>query len=371
MRAVRVVVAEAATADSDPVLAPILEAEGFEVVGSASTADELRDVLATTQPQVVVFDAGMSALTVLSSRDWAPGSGIVVVWPPDVLAPAADERVEPSRAASELGDAVRRARRVYHAAPSFPVVVGGLPAREGRQASGPRRTLTFALASLLIVLGIAAIALQRGHQPGELARPPSPSPSATGPTGPTGPGTPGGNGSGQPAVPPGGGFVPGVAGSGGVASPQPMGPLGLTHPGGHVSGPGGPGPVTSPNGEGGNGPEVPQGSGNTCFNGYGDSGHHGDGDSGHHGDGDSGHHGDGDSGHHGDGDSGHHGDGNSRRGNCGHQGNGSSGLHASGAGGSTGTENGSHRDNGNSDHHGNGKSGHHANVHSARGRREA
>jgi hypothetical protein len=341
MRAVRVVVAEAASTDAAPVLAPILEAEGFEVVGSASSADELRDVLGTTQPQVVVFDAGMSALTVLSARDWAPGAGIVVVWPPDVLAPAADERVEPSRAAAELGDAVRRARRVYHA-PPLPVVVAGLAARQGRAAastSGPRRTLTFALASLLIVLGIAAIALQRGHQSGEVARSPSPSPSATGPTGPTGPGTPGGNGNGQPLLPPGAGLIPGVAGSGGVASTQPIGPSGPTPPGGHASGPGGPGPVPSSDGGGGIGqPDVPQGSGNTCFNGYGDSGHHGDGDSGHHGDGDS------------------------RRGNCGHQGNGSSGLHAGGASRSSGTENRSHR--------GNGNGGHHANGHSAGGHKE-
>src|SRR3989442_470199 len=153
MRPVRVVVAEAGASDAGPVLAPILEAEGFEVVGNASTADELRDILATIRPQVVVFDAGMSAVTVLSTRDWAPGTGVVVVWPPDVLAPAADERVEPSHAAAELGDAVRRARRVYHA-PSPSIVVGAVTgAREGRQApgtSGPRRTLTFALASLLI-----------------------------------------------------------------------------------------------------------------------------------------------------------------------------------------------------------------------------
>jgi hypothetical protein len=364
MKAVRVVVAEAATADA-PVLAPILEADGFEVVGRAASADGLRAVLAGTEPQVVVFDAGMSAPTVLSTRDWAPGAGIVVVWPADVLAAAADERVEPSRAAIELGDAVRRAVRVYHA-PSGVLAAGvsGMVLAADREAAskmGLRRMLTFAMASLLIVLGIAAVALQRGDRPGVLARSPIPSPPGTGPTGPTGPGgTPGGNGSGQPVLPPVGGLISSAGAQGGVASARPTGPSGPPVPGGHVPGPGGPGPATASHRDRGNGrPDVSESSGTTCFNGYGDSGHHGDGDSGHHGDGDSGYHG--------NGDSGHHGNGNSRRGNCGHQGNGSSGPHAGGSSGSSGTENSSHRVNGNGGHRGNGNSAHHANGHSAGG----
>jgi hypothetical protein len=366
MKVVRVVVAEAAAADA-PVLAPILEADGFEIVGSASSADELREVLARTEPQVIVFDAGMSALTVLSTRDWAPGVGIVVVWPADVLAPAADERVEPSHATSELGDAVHRAMRVYHA-PYRPAVPAVVPvAREGREAAGkmdPRRTLTFAMASLLILLAVAAVALQRGHQSGVVAQSPSASPSATaptGPSGPTGPSTPGGNGSGQPFQPPVFGFVPSATALGEVASTQPTRPLGPTVPGGRTPGPSGPGPEIAPNGEfrGSGRPDALQGTGNNCFNGNGDSGHHGNGDSGYHGDGDSGHHGDGDSGHHGDGDS--------RRGNCGHHGDGDSGLHGSGNSDLRGNVNSGPRVDEKRSHPGNGNSGHHANGHSAGG----
>jgi hypothetical protein len=369
MKGVRVVVAEAAAADAE-VLAPILEADGFEVVGSASSADELRDVLATTEPQVVVFDAGMSALTVLSARDRAPGAGIVVVWPTDVLAPAADEQVEPSHAASELGDAVRRAMRVYHAPSRTSVPAGATAATAlvgGGEASskmGPRRMLTFAMASLLIVLVVAAVALQRGHEPGVIAQSPSPSPSATaptGPTGPTGPSSPGGNGSAQPFQPPIFGFVPGTMALGEMASTQPTGPSGPAVPGGRIPGPTGPGPTTGSHGEvpGTDRPEASRG--NNCFNGYGDIGHHGDGDSGHHGDGDSGHHGDGDSGHHGDGDS--------RRGNCGHHGDGDSGFHASGNSGLPGNRNSGPHVDANTSHHGNRNNGHGANGH-AGGHRE-
>ena len=70
MRRVRVVVGEAAPAGAG-TLRSILESEGFEVVGQASSAEQLQPVLAAADPQVIVFDAYTSATTVLSARDWA------------------------------------------------------------------------------------------------------------------------------------------------------------------------------------------------------------------------------------------------------------------------------------------------------------
>ena len=198
MSGVRVVVGEAAPAGAG-TLRSILESEGFEVVGQASSAEQLQPVLAAADPQIIVFDAYTSATTVLSARDWAPRAGIVVVWPSSVLAPGADQQVEPARVASDLGDAVRRAVRIHRAPPVAPalapdlIVFEEIPEAEGqipgRVAAGagasvgglrPRRSeLALALAAASIAfLVVAAIALQ-GNRPGFLAQVPSPTPPAT------------------------------------------------------------------------------------------------------------------------------------------------------------------------------------------------
>jgi hypothetical protein len=103
-RAVQVVLGE-----GEPgILRLILEAQGFDVVGHARGDDELRRIVAITHPNVIVLDAGISALAVLDAQirsDYVP---IVVVWPKDTYIPAAEERVDPSTAFLELGNVVRR-----------------------------------------------------------------------------------------------------------------------------------------------------------------------------------------------------------------------------------------------------------------------
>lgn len=213
MSGVRVVVGEAAPAGAG-TLRSILQAEGFEVVGQASSAEQLQPVLAAADPQVIVFDAYTTATTVLSARDWAPRAGIVVVWPSSVLAPGADQQVEPARAQIELGGAVRRAVRIRRTPPVVPtgvpdvLVFEEIPeAEQPAAASGPlmagasvvglrprRSELALALAAASIAfLVVAAIALQWGGRPGVLAQRTSQTPStppATAPAGTVGGGGP-------------------------------------------------------------------------------------------------------------------------------------------------------------------------------------
>ncbi|MEX0992254.1 MAG: hypothetical protein WD004_08320, partial [Actinomycetota bacterium] len=92
-------------------LRPLLRADGFDLCGQASTATGLRDLVDHVHPDVVVFGTEAPVETVVAARGLAPEAGIVVVWPKDVAAFDADERVEPVRATSELGTAVRAA---YH-----------------------------------------------------------------------------------------------------------------------------------------------------------------------------------------------------------------------------------------------------------------
>ena len=95
-------------------LRSILEAGGFDIVGTASSPEELSHLLLWSDPHVIVFDAETSVTTVAETREAAPHAGLVVVWPAGVTASAADVRVEPWRAEFDLGKAVRAAR-VRHA----------------------------------------------------------------------------------------------------------------------------------------------------------------------------------------------------------------------------------------------------------------
>ncbi|HEX5936255.1 MAG TPA: hypothetical protein VFZ75_00975 [Actinomycetota bacterium] len=104
-RAVQVVLGE-----GEPgILRVVLESEGFHVVGQARGESELRRILDATHPTVIVLDAGISATAAIDARTRATGAQIVVVWPDDVRASIADERVTPARALEDLGRAVRRA----------------------------------------------------------------------------------------------------------------------------------------------------------------------------------------------------------------------------------------------------------------------
>jgi hypothetical protein len=355
MRRVRVVVGEAAPAGAG-TLRSILESEGFEVVGQASSAEQLQPVLAAADPQVIVFDAYTSATTVLSARDWAPRAGIVVVWPSSVLAPGADQQVEPARVASDLGDAVRRAVRIHRAPPVAPalapdlIVFEEIPEAEGqipgRVAAGagasvgglrPRRSeLALALAAASIAfLVVAAIALQ-GNHPGFLAQVPSPTPSVTAPSG-SGGGEDRGTSAGghtvslPPAAEPGTTTTSHLGpGGGSTTTRQPTG--GSTTQPGAPSGPGtsvarripgvSGGGLGEPHGVGvGSGKHGSGGSGRSGES-HGNGGKHGHGNRGKHGHGNNGKHGNGHPGHHGeDGDdpkhpnhggNGHHGRGGER-----------------------------------------------------------
>jgi hypothetical protein len=112
---VQVLVSESPPPSGDS-LRSILEERGFDIVGVASTPEELRHFLTWTDPHVVVFDAETSVTTVEETRASAPQAGLVVVWPAGVTASSADLRVEPWRAEFDLPKAVRAAR-VRHAPP--------------------------------------------------------------------------------------------------------------------------------------------------------------------------------------------------------------------------------------------------------------
>ena len=119
-RRVQVVLGEAERADG--LLRFVLEAEGFDLVGMASSDEELARVLRGAHPSVVVLDGGISAAAALDARERVGDAALVVVWPDGVSAVIAEERVEPSMVIEELGDAVRRAAdRIL--TPIEPVVV--------------------------------------------------------------------------------------------------------------------------------------------------------------------------------------------------------------------------------------------------------
>ncbi|MEA2551600.1 MAG: hypothetical protein QOE25_1369, partial [Actinomycetota bacterium] len=110
---VRVLVCEAGP-PVDGSLYSILEAEGFDLVGLLATAEALERLLPMMDPNVLVLDAEAGAMALLAARELAPQVAVVVVWPAGTRAETADQFVEPSRAATELGAAVLRASRRHH-----------------------------------------------------------------------------------------------------------------------------------------------------------------------------------------------------------------------------------------------------------------
>jgi hypothetical protein len=134
------------------ILRMVLEAEGFHIVGHASSDEELHRVLAWAQPSVIVLDRGITASAALGARERAPSATLVVVWPPGVAAVVAEERVAPDRVFDDLGNAVRRAswrevrREVARAPVPEPVPepprarrAAVIPAREPDPPSTPSR----------------------------------------------------------------------------------------------------------------------------------------------------------------------------------------------------------------------------------------
>jgi hypothetical protein len=163
-RAVQVVLGE-----GEPgILRLVLEAQGFDVVGHARDEAELRQIVGLTHPNVIVLDAGISALALLDTQvrsDYVP---IVVVWPNDAYTPAAEERVDPSTAFLELGNAVRRVVE-RHAEPiripeaeEDPIAATPLPPRSiprRRTTARMRHALTLAAAWTIAFIALAAIGL--------------------------------------------------------------------------------------------------------------------------------------------------------------------------------------------------------------------
>lgn len=167
-RAVQVVLGE-----GEPgILRLILEAQGFHVVGHARGDDELRRVVALTRPSVIVLDAGISALAAADVQVRTEGTPIVVVWPKDVFTPVAEERVDPSTAFLELGNAVRRVIERHGEPVRIPDADGDLDPTERMEAPpseqpsasrrwSPRRrhALVVAAAWTIALTALAAIGL--------------------------------------------------------------------------------------------------------------------------------------------------------------------------------------------------------------------
>jgi hypothetical protein len=81
----------------------VLEGEGYEVVGQATTSAELARVLTAQTPDAVVLDDGIGANAVQLAREAAPAAKILLVWPGAVVPVGADGRVEPSDVMRQLG----------------------------------------------------------------------------------------------------------------------------------------------------------------------------------------------------------------------------------------------------------------------------
>ncbi len=107
-RRVQVVLGEA---ERTGILRFVLEGEGFDIVGMASTDEELERVLLGARPSVIVLDGGISVAAALEAREHATGASLVVVWPAGVAPVLAEERVDPHLVMEDLGAAVRRASR--------------------------------------------------------------------------------------------------------------------------------------------------------------------------------------------------------------------------------------------------------------------
>ena len=113
-------------AERTGILRFVLEGEGFDIVGLASSDEELERVLAGARPSVIVLDGGISATAALEAKERVSGASLVVVWPAGVAAVLAEEQVDPQLVIEDLGEAVRRASRRAEVRTS-PILVPDLP----------------------------------------------------------------------------------------------------------------------------------------------------------------------------------------------------------------------------------------------------
>ena len=163
----------------------VLEGEGFDLVGLASSDEELDRIVRGARPCVIVVDGGISAIAALDAKERIPGAVVLTVWPEGVSAALADESVTPAAALDELGSAVRsaakevpvpqmrpdvaeelgRAIRRWRAAepiakPVAPVVPIPRPGDWIEPARrGARRVLVLAATWILILTALASIAV--------------------------------------------------------------------------------------------------------------------------------------------------------------------------------------------------------------------
>ncbi|HEY7666496.1 MAG TPA: hypothetical protein VIE12_00065 [Actinomycetota bacterium] len=86
----------------------VLEGEGFDVVGEATTTVQLVQVLAVHRPEAVILDDGIGTTAVVVAREMHPDAKVILVWPSDVIPIGGDARVDPADVLRELGPAVER-----------------------------------------------------------------------------------------------------------------------------------------------------------------------------------------------------------------------------------------------------------------------
>jgi len=104
---VKIVVAEG-QADRKGLLRFVLEGDGHEVAGQASSAAELGPLVTEHAPDVVVLDDGIGVSAVQLVRQLAPSTKIVLVWPGAVVPIGGDARVDPGEVLGQLGPTVSR-----------------------------------------------------------------------------------------------------------------------------------------------------------------------------------------------------------------------------------------------------------------------
>ncbi len=96
----------------------VLEGEGLDVVGEATTTVQLVQVLAVHRPDAVILDDGIGTTAVVVAREMHPDAKVILVWPSEVIPIGGDARVEPAEILRELGPAVQRALGVDAAEPA-------------------------------------------------------------------------------------------------------------------------------------------------------------------------------------------------------------------------------------------------------------
>jgi hypothetical protein len=104
-RNVRVVVGQG-DLDRQGFLRTVLEDDGFDVVGEASSTSPLARLLTDERPDVVVLDDAIGVSAVELTAEIVPSAKIVVVWPAAVIPIAGAMRVDPSEVLHGLGATV-------------------------------------------------------------------------------------------------------------------------------------------------------------------------------------------------------------------------------------------------------------------------